>query len=187
LTVDRPYTTLTSRYLWQSRWYNVRQDQLRAGDGSELTYTVVETPGAVWIVPVTADGQLVLINQYRYTIDDWCLEIPAGNLEPGLDTIGMAARELREEIGGIAGRILPITEFFTMNGIGNEVAHVFLALDVVLGEPQREVTEHITLHLVPVEEGLYMARTGQIKDGPSALAILLSEAALRAHLAGNGS
>ncbi len=184
MTHNRPYATLTSRYLWQSRWYNVRQDQLQAVDGSELTYTVIEKPGAVWIVPVTTDGQMVLIDQYRYAVDEWCLEVPAGNIEPGLDAMAMAVRELREEIGGTAEQIVPVNEFFTMNGIGDEIARVFLALGVTLGESQREATEHITLRLVPVGEALHLARTGAIKDGPSALAILLSETALREHLKG---
>lgn len=182
LTHNRPYTTCSSHYLWESRWYNVRQDQLRARDGSELTYTVVEKPGAVWIVPVTPDGQMVLIDQYRYAVDAWCLEVPAGNVEPGVDAAAMAARELSEEIGGTAAQIVHITDFFTMNGIGNEIAQVFLALGVTLGEAHRETTEHIALRTVPVDEALHLARAGAIKDGPSALAILLCEDAIREHV-----
>jgi len=179
---QRPYTTLSRRYLWQSRWYNVRQDQLRNRSGGELIYTVIEKPPAVWVVPVTVDGELVLIDQYRYTVDAWCLEVPAGNIEPGLDAPGMAARELREEIGGTAQQLIPVAEFYSMNGIGDEVAQVYLALGVTLGEPRHEPTEHIRLRLVPVEEGLAMAHSGAIKDGISALAILLSEPVLRQYL-----
>ena len=170
---QKPYTTLNSSYLWQSRWYNVRQDQLRAADGGTFTYTVVESPGAVWIVPITTAGELVLIRQYRHPVDDWVLEVPAGNIEPNVNPIDMAARELREEIGGVAADIIPVTTFYTMNGIGSEVAHIYLARGVVLGEPEREPTEHITLNPVPATEGLRMAASGEIKDGPSALAILL--------------
>lgn len=182
LSRNRPYQTLSRQYLWQSRWYSVRQDRLRAGDGKELTYTVIEKPEAVWIVPVTVDGRLVLIEQYRYAIDRWCLEVPAGNMEPGTDALTMAARELREEIGGTPERIFPVADFYTMNGIGDEVARVFLALGVRLSEPQREETEYIALRVVPVGEALRMARAGEIKDGPSALAILLCEAALREYV-----
>lgn len=176
---EHPFTVLSSQHLWQSRWYNVRQDRLRADSAEEFTYTVIESPGAVWIVPLTVDGHLVLINQYRYPIDQWCLEVPAGNIEAGTDPVTMAARELHEEIGGTATQIIPVTEFFTMNGIGSEVAHVYVALGVTLGAPKRESTEMIELVEVPLEEGLSLARTGQIKDGPSALAILLSEPLLR--------
>ncbi len=181
MSPSRPYEVIASEYLWQSRWYSLRQDRLRAADGSEVTYTVVEKPAAVWVVPVTAQGALVLINQYRYPVDDWCLEVPAGSVEPGNDPAQMAARELREEIGGTATQIIPVAEFYTMNGIGNEVAWVFLALGVALGQPNREPTEHMHLCTVPIAEGLRMARTGQIKDGPSALAILLCAAELSAH------
>jgi ADP-ribose pyrophosphatase len=52
---------LDRRYLFQSKWYNLRQDRLRTQDGHEFTYTIVDHPGAVWVVPVTADGQVVLI------------------------------------------------------------------------------------------------------------------------------
>ena len=182
LTHNRPYTTCSSRYLWQSRWYNVRQDQLRAHDGSEMTYTVIEKTGAIWIVPVTPDEQIVLIDQYRYAVDEWCLEVPAGNVEPGIAPVVMAARELSEEICGTAEKIVYITDFFTMNGIGNEIAQVFLALDVTLGEAHREATEHITLRAVPVDQAFQMARAGDIKDGPSALAILLCEGAICKHV-----
>jgi ADP-ribose pyrophosphatase len=183
LTPNHIYTTLSRHYLWQSRWYSVRQDQLRqTADGREFTYTIIEKPGAVWVVPVTAAGDLILINQYRYPVGEWCLEVPAGNIEPGTAPAEMAARELREEIGGTAGQIVAVTEFYTMNGIGDEIANVFLALDVVLGEPAREATEHIELIQVPVHEALHMARSGAIKDGPSALAILLCTAALHKFL-----
>ena len=180
----RPYITLDSHYVWQSRWYSLRQDHLRAVDGGEITYTVVEKPGAVWIVPVTSDGQMVLIRQYRHPVEAWCLEVPAGNIEPGLDEMSMAVRELREEVGGTAGRWVKAGDFFTMNGIGNEIAQVYLALDVTLGTPDREPTEYIDLHLLPVAEALQLARTGAIKDGPSALALLLCEPLLDDYMTG---
>ncbi len=177
------YTWLSSRYLWQSPWYNVRQDQLRAPDGQPFTYTVIEKPEAVWVVPLTAQGELVLINQYRYPVGGWCLEVPAGNVEPRYTAQEMAVRELREEIGGQAQRWAQVASFYTMNGIGNERAWVFAALGVQLGAPHREPTEHIVLHRVPLAEGLAMARSGAIQDGPSALAILLSEPILQQYVA----
>lgn len=180
---ERPYHTLSRRTLWHSKWYALRQDELAGTNGERLTYTVVEKPDAVWIVPVTPEGEIVLIEQYRYPIDAWCLEVPAGNVEPGADPAAMAARELREEIGGAAARIVPIGQYYTMKGIGDEQAHIFLALGVRLGEPAREPTEHITLRRVPLDDALHMARLGAVQDGLSALAILLAEPEIRAYLA----
>ena len=169
------WKTLSSCFLWRSNWYNLRQDRLRAPDGHEFTYTLVDHPGAVWIVPVTTDGQIALIWQYRYTVDDWCYEVPAGGLSPGLTPEVVARRELAEEIGGTAADMNYIGQFYTSNGISNEVAYVYLATRVELGENQREPTELMEIHLVPVEVAIRMAREGEISDGPSALALLWCE------------
>jgi ADP-ribose pyrophosphatase len=169
------WQTLGSRFLWQSRWYNLRQDRVRTQTGHEFTYTLIDHPGAVWVVPVTADGQVVLIHSYRYTVDDWCYEVPAGGLSPGLTPEEVARRELREEIGGTAAELRYVGQFYTSNGISNEVAYVYLATGVELGETQREPTELMEMQLLRVEEALRMARQGEISDGPSALALLWCE------------
>jgi ADP-ribose pyrophosphatase len=169
------WETLDRRYLWQSKWYNLRQDRLRTPEGDEFTYTVVEHPGAVWVVPVTTDGQIALIWNYRYTVDDWCYELPAGGLSPGLSPDEVARRELLEEAGGTAAELRPIGQFYTSNGICTEVAYVYLATGVELGETHREPTELMETRLVPVGEAMRMARQGEISDGPSALALLWCE------------
>ena len=87
----------------------------------------------------------------------------------------MARRELQEEVGGTAADLRYVGEFYTSNGISNEVAYVFLATGVELGETHREPTELMEIRLVPVEEALPMARAGEITDGPSALALLWCE------------
>jgi ADP-ribose pyrophosphatase len=187
LTNERPFTVLSSHVVWDSPWYRLRQDQIRTRDGRELTYTIIDKPPAIWIVPVLADGRLVLINQYRHTVGEWCLEIPAGSSEPAEDPASVAVRELREEIGGTAQQFIPVAEFYLSTGITNGLAKVFLALGVTLGEAMPEDTEYITLHPVTVDEAIRMARSGAIKAGPSALALLLSEPAIRAYLREQGT
>ena len=169
------WETLDSRYLWESQWYNLRQDRLRTPSGHEFTYTLVDHPGAVWVVPVTTDGRVALVWQYRHTVDQFCMEVPAGGLSPGLTPEEVARRELLEEVGGTAAELRYVGQFFTSNGISNEVAYVYLATGVELGEAQPEPTELMELRLVPVEEALRMARFGKITDGPSALALLWCE------------
>jgi ADP-ribose pyrophosphatase len=173
------WETLRTRFLWRSRWYNLRQDHLRAPDGHEFTYTLVDHPGAVWVVPVTTGGALVLIWQYRYTVDDWCYEVPAGGLSLDLTPEEVARRELLEEVGGTADELHYVGQFYTSNGISNEVAYVYLATGVELGETHREPTERMEIHPVPVEEAMRMAREGEITDGPSALALLWCEPLLK--------
>ena len=173
------WETLDSRYLWQSQWYNLRQDRLRTSSGHEFTYTLVDHPGAVWVVPVTTDGLVALVWQYRHTVADWCYEVPAGGLSPDLTPEEVARRELLEEVGGEASDLRYVGQFYTSSGISNEVAYVYLATGVELGETHREPTELMEVRLVPVEEALRMAREGEVTDGPSALALLWCEQLLQ--------
>jgi ADP-ribose pyrophosphatase len=177
-----------SHFLWKSKWYNLRQDTLRTADGHAFTYTIVDHPGAVWVVPVTGDGRVVLIRSYRHPVGDWCYEVPAGGLgqtpagdQPAgsADRLALAEkaarRELLEEVGGAPTELRYVGQFYTSNGISNEIAYVYLATGVELGETDREPTELMEVRLVPVAEALHMARSGQIADGPSALALLWCE------------
>jgi ADP-ribose pyrophosphatase len=169
------WETLDSKFLWRSEWYSLRQDRVRTHAGHEFTYTIVDHPGAVWVVPVTTEGQIVLIRSYRYPVGDWCHEVPAGGLSLGLTPEDVARHELREEVGGTATKLRRVGQFYTSNGISNEVAYVYLATGVELAKTQREPTELMEIHLVSVREAVRMARSGGITDGPSALALLRCE------------
>ena len=169
----RPFQTVSSRIAWSCPWYRVRQDDIITPDGRPGVYNVVEKDDAVWIVPVTAEGEVLMVYQYRYTIDEWCGEVPAGSVKPGQSAEEAARAELREEVGGLGGQLDYIGRFFLANGICNEVGHIFLATGVATGETHHEAAEVMHVHRVPVAKALAMARAGEITDGPSALALLL--------------
>ena len=99
------------------------------------------------------------------------MEVPAGGLSPDLTPEEVARRELLEEVDGTAAHLRYVGQFYTSNGISNEVAYVYLASGVELGDAHREPTELMEMRLVPVEEALRMAREGKVTDGPSALAL----------------
>lgn len=170
---ENPYQRLSSRRVWQTRWMTLREDQIKLPDGSQGVYTVIERPEAVWIIPLLADGQMVLIWNYRYTVGRWLWEVPAGSIAPGVSPEEMARRELSEEIGGAAASLECVATFYTWPGQCNEQGHIFLARGVTLGEPHREPSEVMERHIFPVEKALDMARQGEVADGPSALAILI--------------
>ncbi|MBN1429754.1 MAG: NUDIX hydrolase [Anaerolineae bacterium] len=154
---------------------SLREDKIQLPDGSQGIYTVIERPGAVWIVPLLSDGRLVLIWNYRYTVDKWLWEVPAGSIAPGTTPEEAARRELSEEIGGTASSFKQIATFHTWPGQCTEIGYVFLAHGVTLGEPHREPTEIMEQQLFPINKVLEMARHGDVADGPSALAILMCE------------
>ncbi len=161
--------------------FRIREDQVRLPNGQETRYAYMETWGAVWIVPVMADGRVALIRQYRYAIDDWCWETPAGGLhdhDGPLDSL--ARRELAEEVGGSCDELVYVGWYYASCSISDEVCHVFMARGVQLDrEPQREAGETMETHLMSADEALELARSGQMKDGKSALALLLCEPHLR--------
>lgn len=170
----RPFRTLSSRIAWSCPWYRVREDKILLPNGSEGVYNVVEHPGAVWVVPVTAAGQVVLLRHFRYTVDEWCWEVPAGSLRAGQSPEDAAREELAQEVGGLAADWRYIGPFYSSNGISDEQGHIFLALDVTLTAPAHEPAEVIEIHHRPLAEALRMAQANEISDGPSALALLLS-------------
>ena len=176
---DKPFPTLSSTIAWSCPWYAVRQDKILLPNGEIGEYNTIVKETAVWILPVTSAGEIVLLRHYRYTVDDWCWEIPAGGVKPGQTPEEAAREELREEIGGQAHSLEWLGQFYTANGICNEEGHYFLAAGVTLGPTAHEPAELMEIHPVPIAAAVRMARAGQITDAPSALVILLCEARLR--------
>jgi len=168
LATDYPYTY---------HMFRVRRDQTRWPDGHLAPYVYVQGCGALWIVPVTTNGQVVLIKQFRYTIDDWSWEVPAGGFHDFAGSpLDLAKREMAEEVGGVSDDWLYVGSFRPGVSILDEVCHILLARNVRLTrEPAHEPGEIIQVHLVPPERALAMARNGEIVDGHSALALLLCE------------
>lgn len=149
-------------------------------DGSPGVYNVVQKAPSVWIIPVTADRQIVLLRQYRYTVDDWCWEVPAGGVKEGQTPLQAAQEELREEIGGHSNNWTAVGPVYIANGICNQVGHIFLARDVELSAAAHEPAEIIEIHPKPIPEVLRMAQNNEIEDGSSALAIFLCQSLLTA-------
>ena len=161
-------------YLFESRWFNVRRDQVSLPGGEPITYTVVEHPGYAMVVPLMADGRVLLERVYRYTVQENVLECPSGSLDGEPPDVA-AHRELEEETGWVATTMTPIGSFYASNGISDERCHFFLATGLSeTGRMAREATEQMELELVPLDRAVELAESGGVADGPSALALLLA-------------
>jgi ADP-ribose pyrophosphatase len=161
--------------------FEISQDDLEI-DGKDKSYAYVVRPEAVVIVPVTDKGDIVVLKQYRYPVDQWCLEVPAGGThDTGDESLERVARdELREEVGATAGVLTRIGSFYTSPSLTTEKCHVFLGESVCLtNAPERETTEAIKLEVRPAAQVLALAREGKMKTAPCALAVLMCESALR--------
>lgn len=177
-----PFKTLSQQIVWSCPWYNVRQDKIILPNGQPGVYNVIQKEPAVWILPITTDNQVVLIKSYRYTIDAYCWEIPAGSVKPEQSLEAAAHAELAEEIGGTAQQLEFIGKSYMANGISNEVGHFYLATGVTLTEPKHEPAEVIEIYIKSIPDVLAMVRRNEISDAPSALAIFLCAERLQAFL-----
>ena len=159
-----PFKVTGSEVVWSCPWYFVRRDRLLLPDGSKGEYNVVVTPPAVLILPVTEDGQIILIKQFRHTVNTWSWEVPAGSVDEGEAFEAAAKRELLEEIGGRADKWTHFGLLHTAPGFSQEVCHIFLAENVVTGTADREPMELIEVQAFDPVTVYQMARSGEIKD-----------------------
>jgi ADP-ribose pyrophosphatase len=171
-----------SEVVHESKTFVLRRDTVNLPNRHEpLVYEYEERAPAVIVVPVTKAGEIVLIRQYRYPVDAWCLEIPAGGCHDTGDRAleEVVRKELKEEIGAIAGEIERVAHFFSAPSFSDEVAHIFIAWDVELDRhPEPESTEQIRVELMPANEAMQKARAGELVTAPCALALFLCESKL---------
>jgi ADP-ribose pyrophosphatase len=176
------WDVLNVAHPYQSPMFKLREDRLRINNGEETIYTYMERSDAVIVVPITRDGKMVLIRQYRYPVDDRCLEVTAGGSHDTGDAPleEIVRKEMQEEIGATCEDVHYVTCFYTSSSITNEKCHVYLALGVEINkQTDTEETENIEIQMEPIEAALDLARRGAVKTGPCALAILLCEYSLR--------
>jgi ADP-ribose pyrophosphatase len=115
-----------------------------------------------------------LIKQYRYAANGYVVEIPAGRLNPGEDPRDCAARELKEETGCTAERLEFLTTMFTTPGFTDEKIHLYMATGLVVGETKHEADEFLDLQPMPLSKALEMVKSGEIRDGKTALGLLFA-------------
>ena len=173
---------LGTKRLFEGKTFNLRQDRVQIASAEPVFYEYEERAKAVIIVPVTSAGAIVLIRQYRYPVDAWCLETPAGGChDTGSSPLEEVVRkELTEEIGATVETVEHVGRFYSSPSFSNEECHIYLAWNVELsGQDNSEQTEAIELVVVPAPEAMEAARNGGIITGPCALALLRCEQTLR--------
>jgi len=147
----------------------------RGRSGKFVVRDVVRHPGGVVILPVLSDGRLLLIRNQRVAVGARLLEVPAGSLERGEDPAKAASREVEEETGYAAGRLEPLSTFYSAPGFCDEVLHLFVAHDLRRTAQRLEDYEEIEVVVMTCMEALAAIDSGDIRDAKTIAAILLWE------------
>ena len=163
---------LSSRRVFEGRRVSVRLDEVEQPSGDRRVYEVVEHPGAVAIVALTAEGQILLVRQFRQPVGAELLEVPAGTIEPGEAPEACARRELVEEVGRAAARWERVVAFYPSPGVLSEELHIFLARDLRAAFAPRD-EEDLRLEIMPLEDAYDRVVAGAIRDAKSIIGITM--------------
>lgn len=149
-----PAKILQHKLHYQGRKFSFNVDRIELPNGVSGEWEHIQHPGGALAVPVTADGRLVLVEQYRFPTQGRVLEFPAGTLEIGETPIATIAREIAEETGYRAGKLLDLGEFFLAPGYCNEIIYAFLGteLEQLATQPPGDDDEDIQVVLMTPTE-----------------------------------
>ncbi|NMM48786.1 NUDIX domain-containing protein [Marinigracilibium pacificum] len=168
-----PWTTLDGKEVYDNPWIKVVEYRVLTPGGSKGIYGKVSFKNkAIGIIPVDEQGNTWLVGQYRYTLDEYCWEIPMGGGPIGIDMLESAKRELKEETGLIAQDWKQIMRIHTSNSVTDEEGFVYLATDLTQEEPEPEDTEILKVKKLHLSEAVEWVMNDKITDAISASGIL---------------
>jgi ADP-ribose pyrophosphatase len=159
----------------------VKRDQVRLPNGNTSQREYVTHPGAVVVVPLLANGNVVLEKQFRYALRQVFIELPAGKIDAGEDILVTGQRELLEETGYSANDWIKLGHQHPCIGYSNEVIHTYLARGLVAGKHRLDDDESLEVFEASFEDCLNMVQSGEITDGKTIIALLLAEKYLQTH------
>lgn len=158
--------------VYQGRLFNVHLDRIRMADGVVAVRETLVHPGAVCMVPVTAEGNLLLVTQYRHAAGRRLLELPAGTLEKGEAPENAVTRELQEEVGRMPGKVESLGGFFVAPGYTSEYIHLFVCSELAESRLDADEDEDIEIEERTREAALAAIESGEICDAKSVIGIL---------------
>ena len=176
--MDLTERTLDSRIIYEGHIITLRLDTARMPDGASAPREVAHHPGGVAILPLDDDGNVTLVEQFRYPLGRVITEIPAGKLEPGEDPRKAALRELEEEVGLIPDTLTSLGEIWTSPGFCDETIYLYLATGLRPGTVHPDDDEFLRIRTLPLPELLRLINDNSLRDGKTVAAALKTAALL---------
>ena len=167
-----PWRRLTSRPVYENPWIRVREDQVELPDGRTTLYGVVQCAGCVGVLAFLDAETVVLVGQYRYVAGGFYWEMPTGAMKAGENEESAVQRELAEEAGYEADRLVKLCAYHTSKGVVDETANIYLAEGLQALQRPPDPTEFIEVRAFPFDEVVRMVERSEIVDSMTALAVL---------------
>lgn len=165
--------TLTSNLIYDGKILHLYKDTIELPDGRTSTREYARHIGAVAVIPITSDNEVICVRQYRYPIASVTLEIPAGKLDYKNENHEEAARrELREETGAVSKKLIYLGKYYSAPAILDECVHLYLAQELEFGDMDLDEDEFIEVVRVPIEKLVEMILKGEIIDGKTQSGIM---------------
>lgn len=166
---------ISSNQIFDGKIVKLFVDTVELPNGQTATREIVRHPGAVCVVPLTDEGDVIMVRQFRYPFSEVLLEIPAGKLEPGEDPLEAVKRELEEESGAVAGKIEHLGEIYTTVAIFDEKIQLYIATDLKFINAHPDEDEFLEVERIPLKTLVQMVMNGEIRDAKTQIAILKAE------------
>ena len=155
---------MADEILLKTRKFKVVHRMVDTGSGEPVGKDLILHPGAAVVLPITDDGKVVMVRNWRWAIARELLELPAGTLEPLEEPHDCAYRELEEETGFTAGTLRPLCRFYTSPGVMTELIYAFVATELTEGQQHLSSDEKISVEIMSFEEIDHLIRIGKIMD-----------------------
>ncbi len=181
MPIDLSERCISSQTIASGGMLTVKRDQVRLPNGNTSQREYVIHPGAVVVVPILPNGNVVLEKQFRYALHQVFIELPAGKIDAGEDILITGQRELLEETGYSASDWVKLGHQHPCIGYSNEIIHIYLARGLSAGAHQRDDDEHLDIFEAPFEQCLSMIQNGEITDGKTMIALFFAEKYLQKH------
>ncbi|MBI2959049.1 MAG: NUDIX hydrolase [Betaproteobacteria bacterium] len=166
---------IKGEWVYRGKLLRVRRDSVRLPDGRQTEREYIEHPGAVMVIPVFEDGELVMERQFRYPLRRDMLELPAGKIDPGEPPLECAKRELLEETGYSASAWRFVATIHPVIGYSSERIEIFLAQGLAHHGAKPDDGENIEIFKLPIATALEWVREGRITDAKTVAGLFWAE------------
>ena len=177
--MDLTERTIDVENIYKGSIISLEKLTIQFSNGRTATRDIIRHPGAAMVIPVTEDGCVLMVRQFRKPVEMVCLEMPAGKLDKGEDPLECAKRELEEETGYKAKDIKHILSTNTAVGFSDEIIHIYLATGLEEGKANPDEDEYLEVEKIKIDDLINMIFQGKINDAKTIIGAFIAQKSIK--------